>query len=113
MTRRIGPVRRLLIKAKALIDTPEHWCKGTFAKSAKGREVSTLSALARKFCPWGAILRAAESDPGCFEDEALGILESQTGTNNIALVNDAPETTHPMIMRLFNKAIRAAKEQGI
>ena len=112
MTRAIPPVRRLLMDAKALIAQEENWTKGTFARSASNRQVLITSPRAQKFCSWGAILRAAGDDREFLEHDALFLLEKETGTNNASLFNDAPSTTHPMVMRLFNKAIRRAKEQG-
>ena len=110
---RIPPVRRLLMDAQKLIRKPENWTKGTFARSASNRQVLPTSPRAQKFCSWGAIVRAAGDGREFLADDALFLLEKEMGTYNASLFNDAPSTTHPMIMRLFNKAIRRAKEQGI
>ena len=107
---RIGPVRRLLMDAKALISKPECWCQEAYALSAKNRLVDPHSPRARKFCISGAI-RRAQVGYGTIHG-ARKILAGLVETNILGF-NDAPDTTHPMIMRLFNKAIRLAKEQGI
>ena len=110
MTRRIPPVCRLLMDAKALIAKPENWNQNGFARSATNRQVDVFSPQAHKFCAWGALIWAAG------KDEAPEFVDAEMLLfNDLDLVtfNDAPTTTHPMIMRLFNRAIRRAKEQGI
>ncbi len=113
MTRRIPPVRRLLMDAKALIARPEHWCKEADAKNAKGEWVGATYPSACRFCADGALQRVA----GSVEEplsSARRLMRASIGRDTaICLFNDARETTHPMIMRLYNKAIRRAKEQGI
>lgn len=106
VTRRIPPVRRLLMNAKLLIQEPENWIKGAFARSAKGRKVNIQSPKACRFCAYGAMLHL-DGSVGAYQ-----LLNELTHEGLIAF-NDAPDTTHPMIMRLFDKAIRRAKEQGI
>ena len=110
---RIPPVRRLLMDAKALIQDPENWCRSNFAQSFKGRPVAIMSSLACKFCAEGAVYRAGGDIDGDREYRALNRLQDETDNNCVPAFNDAPSTSHPMIMRLFNKAIRRAKEQGI
>ena len=112
MTRRIPPVRRLLMDAKALIQAPENWIKGKFARSAKGRPVRLDSPKACRFCAYGAVMHAADRTTVETTLDADRLIGEQTKSGLIPF-NDAPSTTHPMVMRLFNRAIRRAKEQGI
>ena len=120
MTRAIPPVRRLLMDAKALIARPENWCKGTYATSAKDNEVDVFGRSACRFCAEGAIWRANH------ERHQTKFVDADEPTAAIDMLNfwspvlgdavgyqDLLTTTHPMIMRLFNKAIARAKEQGI
>ena len=109
---RIPPVRRLLMDAKALIAKPENWNQLGFARSAANRQVGIFSPQAHKFCVWGALIRVAGMDsvPEFMDAE---VLLFNTCDDHLAAFNDAPSTTHPMIIRLFNQAIRRAKEQGI
>ena len=117
MTRRIPPVRRLLMDAKALISRPENWLKFRYAETAKGKKIDPFSDRAYRFCPAGAIQSAGNESTSATRTGAIdlleGLLEHRTEKRTISGFNDAPETTHPMIMRLFNRAIRLAKEQGI
>lgn len=112
MTRRIPPVRRLLMDAKALIQKPENWCKRAFARDAYGDSVGVNNSRACRFCPKGALLNRNMGAPPKPYLLAYDILSDSAG-RDIVNHNDADETTHPMIMRLFNKAIRRAKEQRI
>ena len=110
MTRRIPPVRRLLMDARALIAKPECWCKRAFARSAQNRVTDVDSVHARKFCVDGALRRL--HDENSVSDRARRILR-RFAKPSLITFNDAPTTTHLMVMRLFNQAIRRAKEQGI
>ena len=117
VTRRIGPVRRLLMDAKALIKKPENWCKRRNARSVTNKPSYTTSPLACKFCAYSAVYRAY-FNKGCPSPDERSVHETRSLIRDVldgSLIefNDAPETTHPMIMRLFNKAIKRAKEQGV
>ena len=111
---RILPVRRLLMDAKALISKPGNWIKGTSAKTAKNKMVGTNSSEACRFCLQGGMERATWNATWPLRKSAFGILGEglPVGTSFINF-NDGWSTTHPLVMRLFNKAIRRAKEQGI
>lgn len=89
-----------LIVAKALIDTPEKWCKGIHAGQncamwalaeaapmANYRWIEAAEAL-RKAAP-----RRPHGDYGC----------------PVVAFNDAPTTTHADVMALFDRAIAAAE----
>jgi len=118
---RIPPVRRLLMDAKASIARPKNWCQGPMAMSAKGNDVDVYGWRACRFCAVGAILRASHNRIGLAElggrllpYAAIDVVDKQCPDSLVtAAFNDAPTTTHPMVMRLFNQAIRRAKEQGI
>ncbi|KKK74142.1 hypothetical protein LCGC14_2886680, partial [marine sediment metagenome] len=79
------------------------------------RLANLSSPDACRFCAEGALLRAApemrvENNVYPTGNKLLRELIAPFG---LIAFNDAPTTTHPMIMRLFNKAIKRAKEQGI
>jgi len=102
--------KQILIDAKALIDTPEKWCKGHF----------TIYASPLQHCTRGAVTWAGE-----YNRDNCGSRESTTETwlarilleksvpnprlsGNIIAYNDLPETTHQDIMTLFDNAIKKA-----
>lgn len=84
-----------LIAAKALIDTPEKWRKGSFG-------------WAGCYCAAGALRLVLGQN---FEvSEAWGALWGALppGERGVVSFNDDPSTTHADIMALFNRAIEAA-----
>lgn len=84
-----------LIAAKALIDTPDKWCKGRMY-SRDGR-----------MCAFGALYCGFRSRDEDYVD-ALMLLNAQSPKGRLSAFNDAPETTHADIMALFDRAIEAA-----
>ena len=52
-----------LIEARSLIEKPESWTKGAFARDASGDKVTIASADATCFCLVGAIARVAILSP--------------------------------------------------
>ena len=111
MTRRIPPVRRLLMDAKALIQRPKNWTQRAYSRDAKGKQVGILSSEACRFCAEGTLLRVYDETE--VYQSVNRLLRELIAPRGLVSFNDAPGTTHRDIMRLFNKAIRAAKEQGI
>ena len=111
---RIPPVRRLLIDARKLIRKPENWTKGAFARTKAGTSVPTHHSFARQFCVSGALQNAA--GPGLYDEYSAArklVGDCMPEEGHLLNFNDALSTTHPMVMKLFNQAIRRAKEQGI
>lgn len=53
-------ITNILIAAKALIDTPEKWIKGSNAEDGNGIVVSLEDKRAVCFCTVGAVLRVSE-----------------------------------------------------
>jgi hypothetical protein len=49
----------VLIKARTLIEDPQHWTRGTLARSREGEDVSWADRSADRWCAMGAIYRAA------------------------------------------------------
>lgn len=87
-------IRENLIAAKALIDTPEKWGKGS------------LEPRPGCYCALGALWEVGENSPLTPE---RGVLRKYlpAGFHNIPGYNDHPDTTHADIMALFDRAIGA------
>ena len=106
----------ILRSARALIDAPEKWTKGTEARDAHGFRVRFESPDAVCFCAVGALLgalhRAGNDDDG--ECVALRRLRKALpiGFADVVSLNDHPDTTHADIMAVFDRAI-AAEEAAI
>ncbi|HWU19350.1 MAG TPA: hypothetical protein VN155_16840 [Devosia sp.] len=97
----MATVKENLIAAKALIDMPEKWIKGTFhAWMPSGTEC---------FCLAGAVIEASSHDTdGLREAETISALVGALdGFDTVIGFNDAAATTHADIMALFDRAIAA------
>lgn len=92
--------------AKALIDTPEKWTRGEYARDMFGSGVDCLSGEAVCFCTLGALgaVGAANCDP--IIRKAL----EPVFAGSVSMFNDSRTTTHADIMALFDRAIAAALE---
>jgi hypothetical protein len=93
-----------LIAAKALIDSPEKWTKGTYRDEAGC------------MCPIGAVAKAmgveySVTPPNLGSVERLlnDIAASVSDAPTVVAFNDRVTTTHADIMALFNRAIEAAQ----
>jgi hypothetical protein len=95
--------RGILVAARALIEHPEAWTKGEYARDKKGNRVSPSSRKAACWCARGAILRAAAGNiPAGFRahDRLWAVIRG-----SITRWNDAPERTHAEVLAAFDRAI--------
>jgi hypothetical protein len=99
----------ILIAARALIEAPARWTKGSFARDAdggaypgKGKEVC--------WCFAGAIFKAANNDADGIAAERF--ITNVTGISNIRRFNDHPTTTHADVLAVFDRAIERARADG-
>jgi hypothetical protein len=93
----MSSVKENLIAARALIDTPEKWIKGTFSNDNGC------------FCALGAVDKALGlpmGDDGGKTEQAL-YEALPPFVSGVADFNDAPTTFHADIMALFDRAIAA------
>lgn len=98
----MASVKENLIAAKTLIDTPEKWTKGGWRRSGC-------------YCAIGALLEVkglqgisgfAEAE----EEQLRAALPEPFWGDVVENFNDDPNTTHEMIMQLFDRAIAAQDE---
>jgi len=102
--------------AKAIIEKPENWTKGSFARSATGGAVPTDDPEAVCFCALGACLKSSPKGP--FSDNLQELIQAATelGSNEsdeaslrgITWIND--NSGHEAVMKMFDRAIELAKE---
>lgn len=97
--------------ARALIDTPEKWLKGTLYGDNDGAMVRV--GWATCFCMDGAIDRACSDGLGIDHNRATAAVEALGlgGSMEVWKWNDAPERTHAEVMAAFDKAIEKAEAQ--
>lgn len=97
--------KEVLIEARKLLEQPEHWTQGVFARNAKGRPVNMTAPDAVCFCISGAIGRASDKDSQRWQ-AALDFLCEKIRRKNIANFNDTH--THVEVLAALDKAIAAA-----
>ena len=87
-------VRESLIAARALIDTPEKWIKGSSRNGQGG------------YCALGAMDKIGP-ESGCYLALRSALPSEEPGF--VAAYNDLPTTTHADILALFDRAIAACE----
>ena len=94
-------VADVLRRARALIDSPEKWCKGALYRDG-----------AR--CVWGALdgIRTGEPTPFRKAEAGATYITRAIGGRNIASWNNAPERTHAEVLAAFDRAIKLAERGG-
>jgi hypothetical protein len=121
-------VAETLERAKAVIDSPEHWAKGTLASRRAGRNADAFECdvAAPEAVAWCALGALAHVD-GRFEWTAtcvLGevILSNQrikwdekplTPESAVWRFNDARGRRHADVMRAYDRAIERARREGL
>ena len=102
---RVEAAIAVLSRARDLIADEQRWCKRSLARGWLDVPVPVQSAFARRFCPIGAIQRAAR-ELGLPFNDAGGALEWQT-IRPIPDWNDDPCRTHAEVVAAFEAAIVA------
>lgn len=99
--------REILIAARALIEAPERWTKGEFARNKEGEKCHANSDAASCYCMEGAILSQSGKWP--LKARACAILRASLASAiTIPVWNDAPERTHAEVLAAFDRAIELA-----
>ena len=96
----------VLRAAKALIDTPEKWTKGTYAEDARGVAVGYDDPDACRFCSSGALKRVGAT---VGEGEPYTLLAEAFGTEGPTVCSANDEASHTEVMAAFDRAIAAAE----
>lgn len=97
----------ILIAAKALIDTPEKWTRGSFARDSENYHVDFYSKDAVCYCSLGALYKSQQGIHSLEAALAKRHLWYAAG-ESIAEYNDTH--THPEVMAVWDKAIELAKK---
>ena len=96
-----------LRKAKALIEDPQHWCQGVYAKGKSGREVDVKSRYADQWCAAGAMDKV--NPRNTFSgDLYLNRAARDLYDQHFITVND--RLAHMDVMRMYDRAIELALE---
>jgi hypothetical protein len=102
---RLDDAVAVLTKARELLAAEQRWCKRSFARTWLDIPVPAPSALARRYCALGAIMRAGRK-LGLPVKEARRALEWQT-VRPIPDWNDDPRRMHGEVIAAFDAAIAA------
>lgn len=110
----MSEVSDTLRAARKLIERPENWCKGLNAADESGRFVPSRSKCAVRWCTVGALRAASGLGAHAIRSPAAEALvkavpDHYTGPINF---NDHPDTTHPMVLDLFDRAIEMEEADG-
>jgi hypothetical protein len=105
-------MKQILIDARKLIEKPENWTKGVFARNKAGVPVWTSAPDACSFCAIGAIAKVNGASE-LWERESLGVsylnkvCQKKRGME-LAQYNNSRYVSHADILRLFDTAIESA-----
>lgn len=99
--------KEILIAARQLVEKPERWTQGVFARDLNGRPVDLLGPHAKCFCISGAVGRVVKRDHAKW-DQILELLAKTARRRNIVRFNDANKRTHAEVLAAFDRAIAAA-----
>jgi len=101
-----------LREMRKLIEKPENWCQGEYARDANGNRVHDGSGAATRWCALGSYWKVRYSHPE-FETTPLNLLAkaaTQRGVQGVADFNDSH--THEEVLALFDEAIAEAEKVG-
>jgi hypothetical protein len=101
----------LLREARALIDTPEKWTQGAFARDGKGDRVDELDKRACRFCASGATSRVTGIKSPAITPAYKAIQRAMgVGVFEVSVFND--QHTHAEVLAAFDKAIAAEEAKA-
>lgn len=100
----------VLRKARALIDKPESWTQGAYARTADGKDLPPKDEQACAWCILGAVHQVA--DGGGVSVDAIETLVKALPTATAHLPNFNDTHTHAEVLSLFDRAIAAAEARG-
>jgi hypothetical protein len=93
-----------LLEVRALIEEPEHWTQGSFAKDASGKHTNAMSPTATCWCLIGALRKVTGGDSSNPQSiNTFVALTNVTEGTSISLFNDTH--THDEIISVIDAAI--------
>ena len=111
----MSEVSETLRAARKLIEKPENWCKGQNARNAAGEKVLACSVDATRWCIVGAMRNVGATFDGPQRKAYQALLDVLDPTASLRVVpdfNDHPDTTHAMVLDLFDRAIAMVEADG-
>ena len=111
------PVTQTFREARALIEAPEHWTRGSLARSEDGKPCDPRSPAAVRWCANGAMAKVTVSGMG----RTQAWLFLRMVTTDIVILNDGTDdldprlkprpapARHRKVLAAFDKAIELAE----
>ena len=103
-----------LVRARKLIEDPDHWIKGAFAKrTPKGSSLDPERPDVTCFCAVGALRHVVAPHEA---EQLLNMAVRDISDNSdwyVTQFNDRKSTTHADVLALYDAAIKRARKQRI
>lgn len=93
----------ILREARALIESPDRWTQGAYARTAAGTETDPSARDAAQWCALGAICHAGDGSVNT--QDAIALLKGAT-YQSVTVLND--EDGHADVLAMFDRAIQCA-----
>ena len=95
------------MKAYELLSTPDRWCKGNWAKDARGQVTKASGPDAVCWCLTGALWRIYMDRPHAYaavKDRVVSVLERRTGRGGLVAFNDDFRTSYEDVIAVLKEA---------
>jgi hypothetical protein len=101
----------ILRKARSIIEKPENWTQGTFARDESGNAVNPRASAAVCYCSRGALNHVTGGD-GVYDGEAYDVLLSLLSDDYLGVADFNDTNTHAEVLALFDRAIDRAESEA-
>lgn len=101
---------QLLLKARALIADPAHWCQGSAAQTGDGFKCDFDAPYAARWCALGAIAKVCREQRKDWSPLAQ-VLTQTIGAGGTTLISMNDNRTHQDVLALFDGAIEREKQR--
>lgn len=96
----------ILRKARALLDDPQKWCQGAYARAPGGNPIGPETKGAVQWCAVGALRKVAGGPDADGIHEAVHELNASIRSpGEILSFNDADRRKHAQVLKVFDRAI--------
>ena len=92
-------------RVRALLEAPERWTQGAFARTRKGQPCESDDSDAVCWCIRGALTKSAGGRDSPARNDLLDVVERCVPCLSLAVWNDAKSTTHADVLALLDTVI--------
>jgi len=101
--------KAILERALAIIEDPERWTQGAYARHANGNPIGPLEENACRWCALGALEKAGDDPVSLDALYALNNVSGQMGGLTPHDLND--QRSHADVVEMFKRAIAACEQE--